>query len=137
MSFSKRTKRFCSFLLTAEEKEPKKTATPSPFKGDVTDYGQRPPCVRVLVSLSSLCPSGVRDEFFIGWRSDNEANINNLRPCLNTEGYGGEEPPENRKCTNRFQYGWVGSDGGWRRTKVGMIIADVGLGQSASRGNHQ
>ena len=102
MFFSKRTKRFCSFLLTAEEKEPKKTATPSPFKGDITDYGQRPPCVRVLVSLSSLCPSGVRDEFFIGWRSDNEANINNLRPCLNTEGYGGEEPPENRKCPNRF-----------------------------------
>ncbi len=31
-------------------------------------------------------------------------------------------------------YGWVGSDGGWRRTKVGMVIADVGLGQSASRG---
>ena len=55
-------------------------------------------------------------------------------PCLNTEGYGGEEPPENRKCTNRFLYGWVGSDDGWRRTKVGMVIADVGLGQSASRG---
>ena len=49
MFFSKRTKRFCSFLLTAEEKEPKKTVTPSPFKGDVTDYGQRPPYVRVLV----------------------------------------------------------------------------------------
>ena len=52
-----------SFLLTEEEKEPKKTVTPSPFKGDVTDCGQRPPSVRFLVSLSSLCPFGVRDVF--------------------------------------------------------------------------
>ena len=36
-SFSKRSKRFCSFLLTAEEKEPKKTVTPTSFKGDVID----------------------------------------------------------------------------------------------------
>ena len=35
--FRKGAKGFCSFLLTAEEKEPKKTVTPSPFKGDVID----------------------------------------------------------------------------------------------------
>ena len=37
MFFPERTKGLCSFLLTAEEKEPKKTVTPSPFKGDVID----------------------------------------------------------------------------------------------------
>ena len=63
MFFPERTKGLCSFLLTAEEKEPKKAVTPSPFKGDVTDFGQRPPYIRILVSLSSLCPFGVRDVF--------------------------------------------------------------------------
>ena len=28
------------------------------------DYGQRPPFIKILVSLSSLCPFGVRDNFF-------------------------------------------------------------------------
>ena len=85
-----------SFSL-AQRKELKETSTyPKPFpiwKG-CNLKSQKPSISKVLVSLSSLCPSGVRDEFFIGWRSDNEANINNLRPCLNTEGYGGEEPPK-------------------------------------------
>ena len=31
----------CSFLLTAEETEPKKTATPSPYIGDVTAPNRR------------------------------------------------------------------------------------------------
>jgi hypothetical protein len=36
----------------------------------IIDSGQKPPFVKVLVSLSSLCPFGVRDESFIGWRDD-------------------------------------------------------------------
>jgi len=49
--FSKRSKRLCSFLLTAEEKEPKKTVTPSPFKGDVNRETQKPTFLcNVLVS---------------------------------------------------------------------------------------
>ena len=36
---------------------------------------------------------------------------NNLRPCLNTEGYGGEEPPSIKNGHNLF-YGWEGSGGG-------------------------
>jgi len=37
--------------------------------------------------------------------------LNNLRPCLNTEGYGGEEPPSIKNGPNLF-YGWEGSGGG-------------------------
>ena len=49
----------------AREKEPKSALPPRPpSKGDAIDYGQRPPFIKVLVSLSSLCPFGVRDKFF-------------------------------------------------------------------------
>ena len=46
--------------------------------------------------------------------------LNNLRPCLNTEGYGGEEPPSIKNGPNLF-YGWEGSGGGRERTKVWAI----------------
>ena len=32
-------------------------------------------------------------------------------------------------------YGWVGSEVERRRTKVGMVIADAGLGLETERGN--
>ena len=36
----------------------------SPLQGrGLVDYGQRPPCVKVLVWLSSLCPYGIRHDF--------------------------------------------------------------------------
>lgn len=63
--FEKEAKRVCSFLCR-KEKEPKKHDPPNlPFKGGLIYYGQRPPYVKVLVSLSSLCPVGVRDECII------------------------------------------------------------------------
>ena len=41
-------------------KEASTLSKPPPIWGGLTDYGQSPPSVRVLVSLASLCPTGER-----------------------------------------------------------------------------
>ncbi len=88
--------------------------------GDLICYGQRPAYAKVLVSLSSLCPSGSR---YIVYRL--ARCVKDGRPLIiytigNTEGYGGEEPPRLRKVPSAF-YGWVESDvlsfGAKERTK--------------------
>ena len=46
----------CSFLLTAEEKEPKKTATPKPLHRGFNLKSQKPSISKVLVRLTEPVP---------------------------------------------------------------------------------
>lgn len=66
------------FIFLAQEKGTKRTPPNQAFPiwKDVIDFRQRPPYIKVLVSLSSLCPFGVRDKFFIGLRGEVDEGIN-------------------------------------------------------------
>ena len=85
--FSKRSKRLCSFSWR-KKKEPKEHPPNQAFPiwKDVIDFRQRPPYIKVLVSLSSLCPElvdfvypfRVRDKFFIGLRGEEDGGINSI-----------------------------------------------------------
>lgn len=88
-SFRKGAKGFCSFLWR-KKKEPKKhppITSSSLYGRDVIDFRQRPPYIKVLVSLSSLCPFGVRDKVFIGLRGEGDEGINR-RFCEEVVRYG-------------------------------------------------
>ena len=56
MNAGQRPARGCSFLLTSEEKEPKKTATPKPLQRGFSLFRGKTLSIKVLVWLSSLCP---------------------------------------------------------------------------------
>lgn len=56
--FSKRSKRYVHFLWRREN-EPKETSTPNklpPILGRLTDFGGKPPCVRILVKTTEPVP---------------------------------------------------------------------------------
>ena len=59
-SFEKKQNIYCPFLWRREKNEKRHPPIPSPslYGRDVTDYGQRPPYVRVLVRFTKLSPYG-------------------------------------------------------------------------------
>ena len=77
----------CSFLLTSEEKEPKKNATPKPLQRGFSLFRGETLSIKVLVWLAKPVPYGramisaTTRSWLLFWRSQN------LIPCLNTEGF--------------------------------------------------
>ena len=54
--FTRKICRFCSFLLTSEEKEPKKTATPKPLQRGFSLFRGKTLSIKVLVWLAKPVP---------------------------------------------------------------------------------
>ena len=100
MLFCKKSQKRCSFLLTSEEKEPKKTATPKPlhrgfnlFRGktlSIKVLGQAKRHSRALVWLAKPVPYRASHILLNGALPHIY-----LIPCLNTEGFRGEQPLNN------------------------------------------
>ena len=56
MLFCKKSQKRCSFLLTSEEKEPKKTATPKPLHRGFNLFRGKTLSIKVLVWLAKPVP---------------------------------------------------------------------------------
>ena len=87
MLFCKKSQKRCSFLLTSEEKEPKKTATPKPLHRGFNLFRGKTLYIKDLVWLAKPVPYRASHILLNGALPHIY-----LIPCLNTEVFRGEEP---------------------------------------------
>ena len=87
MLFCKKSQKRCSFLLTSEEKEPKKTATPKPLHRGFNLFRGKTLYIKDLVWLAKPVPYRASHILLNGALPHIY-----LIPCLNTEGFRGEQP---------------------------------------------
>ena len=90
MLFCKKSQKRCSFLLTSEEKEPKKTATPKPLHRGFNLFRGKTLSIKVLVWLAKPVPYRASH----GYCDYAQLVAIYLIP-ENTEGRRGEEPLNN------------------------------------------
>ncbi len=87
MLFCKKSQKSCSFLLTAEEKEPKKTATPKPLHRGFNLFRGKTLYIKILVWLAKPVPYRASHGF-----GDYAQLVAIYLIPENTEGVRGEEP---------------------------------------------